>query len=459
MTGLSVLPTSDELVIALVDEGLGNCSYLVDLGDHRALAIDPARDLRLLDQVAERRSLRVTAAAETHLHADFLSGAGRLAARDGASVLGSAAGGRGFPHTGLADGDELDLGGLTLRAWTTPGHTAEHLAYLVLDGSRVRAVFTGGSLIVGAAARTDLTGAENTEALARAQFRSLRRLAELPDDTAVYPTHGAGSFCSSPPGAERVTTIGQEKVANPLLRIDDEDTFVRSLLDSLGSFPPYFLRLGEINRRGPALPPLGDLPALPVPTVLALRASGAEVIDVRPIADYAAAHVPGSLSIELRPAFASWLGWMVTDPTTPLVIVRNLDQDPDEVVWQARKIGYDAVAGELAGGITAWQAAGQPLASTDLFRPGEVNSGRLLDVRQHSEFLEVRVPSAHHIELGELADADIPAGPLVMMCGHGQRATTAASVLERRGRSDVGIVLGGPGDWPNAVDATSDTGG
>jgi hydroxyacylglutathione hydrolase len=457
MSGLSVLQSSDELVTPVVDDGLGNCSYLVDLGDGRALAIDPSRDLRLLDQAAARHGLSVAAAAETHLHADFLSGATRLAARDGAAVLGSAAGLRAFPHTGLGDGDEVDLGGLTLRAWTTPGHTAEHLAYLVLDGQRVRAVFTGGSLIVGAAARTDLTGAEHTETLARAQFRSLRRLAELPDNTPVYPTHGAGSFCSAPPDAERVSTIGREKAANSLLRMDDEDGFVHALLDALGSFPPYFLRLGEINRRGPALPSSAGLPGLPVSAVLALRAADGEIIDVRPVRDYAAAHIRGSLSIELRPAFATWLGWLVPDPSTPLVIVRNPDQDADEILWQARKIGYDD-AGEFAGGVAAWRAAGQPVASTALFAPGEVDPTRVLDIRQRGEFAAGHVPHAYNIELGALTTTAIPDGPLVAMCGHGQRAATAASVLERAGRHDIGVLVGGPADWADTAGATLETG-
>jgi len=454
----NVLTSSDGLVTAIVDDGLGNCCYLVDLGDGRALAIDPSGDLRLLDQAAARQGLSVATAAETHLHADFLSGATRLAARDGAAVLGSAAGGRAFPHAGLADGDEVGLGGLTLRAWTTPGHTPEHLAYLVLDGPRVRAVFTGGSLIVGAAARTDLSGAEHTETLARAQFRSLRRLAELADETPVYPTHGAGSFCSAPPGAERVSTIGREKAANPLLRIDDEDSFVDALLDALGSFPPYFLRLAEINRRGPALPPIADLPGLPVSAVLALRAAGGEIIDIRPVRDYAAAHIPGSLSIELRPAFATWLGWLVPDPSTPLVTVRNPDQDADEILWQARKIGYDDVAGELAGGVAAWRAAGQPVASTGLFAPDEVDPTRVLDIRQAGEFVAGHLPHAHNIELGALTTAAIPDGPLVAMCGHGERAATAASVLEREGRHDIGVLVGGPDDWAHTAGATLETG-
>ena len=174
-------------------------------------------------------------------------------ATDGAQILASAAGNREYPHTGLADGDEVDLGGLRLRALATPGHTHEHIAFELLDGSRTLGVFTGGSLIVGSAARTDLVSPERTEELARAQYRSLQRLAKLDDDVAVWPTHGAGSFCSAPPGAERTSTIGTERATNTLLRAGSEDAFVQQLLDSLGTFPPYFLRLGEINRRGPAL--------------------------------------------------------------------------------------------------------------------------------------------------------------------------------------------------------------
>ena len=291
--------------------------------------------------------LRVVAAADTHLHADFLSGATRLAARDGAVVYASAAGGRRFPHTGLGDGDEVDLGGLTLRAWSTPGHTGEHVAYLLADGDTVLGVFTGGSLSVGAAARTDLVTPERTEPLARAQYASLRRLATLPEATAVWPTHGAGSFCSAAPGAGRTSTIGRERATNPLLAAENEDDFVGQLLGGLGSFPPYFLRLAEANRHGPSLPPGdGGLPSLTPRQVTDIP--GAEVIDVRPPAAYAGGHIRGSLAIPLRAQFATWLGWLVPDPGTPLVFVRDPNQDPDEIVWQARKIGYDNLVGELA---------------------------------------------------------------------------------------------------------------
>jgi glyoxylase-like metal-dependent hydrolase (beta-lactamase superfamily II)/rhodanese-related sulfurtransferase len=443
----------DEIVIPVVDEGLGNSAYVVDLGDGRALAIDPSRDLRRIDDAARGRRLAITMTAETHLHADFVSGATRLSARDRAGVVGSAAGGREFPHVGLHDGDEVDLGGLRLRAWATPGHTAEHLSYLLVDGDRVRAVFTGGSLIVGAAARTDLVSPDRTEPLARAQFHSLRRLAQLPDDTPVYPTHGAGSFCAAPPEGERVTTIGREKAANALLRIDDEDRFVEALLSSLGSFPAYFRRLAEVNRRGPALPTQTALPALSVAEVIAWRDRGAEVVDVRPVEDYAAGHIPCSLSVSLRPAFATWLGWLVPSAGTPLVFLRNADQDPEEILWQASKIGYDRVAGEVADGIRAWHRAGGPVRTNDLVSPEHATAGDLLDVRQRGEYLAGHVPGVEHVELGALAGADLRPRRIVTICGHRERAASAASVLERSGHYDVGIFLGGPADWARAAGA------
>ncbi len=215
---------------------------------------------------------------------------------------------------GLRDGDELDLGGLRLRALATPGHTPEHVAFLLLDGEVPVGVFTGGSLLVGSAARTDLVDPDRTVELARAQYASLQRLLALPDGTAVWPTHGAGSFCSAPPGAERTTTIGREKATNPLLAGADEDAFVARLLAGLGSYPPYFARLGEVNRRGPSVvsEPVA-LAAVDVEAAQSLIARGGQVVDVRPIGDYAAGHMPGSVSIPLRDAFATWLGWLI-DP-------------------------------------------------------------------------------------------------------------------------------------------------
>ncbi|MEQ4724279.1 MBL fold metallo-hydrolase [Nonomuraea sp. B19D2] len=450
---------ADDHLIPLVDEGLGNSAYLLDLGDGRALAVDASRDLRALRAAARRRGLSVAYAADTHLHADFLSGAVQLAHESGATVLASAAGKRAFPHRGLADGEEVDLGGLRLRALATPGHTDEHLAFLLLDGSREIGVFTGGSLIVDSAARTDLLGAERTQELARAQYHSLRRLAVLPEETAVWPTHGAGSFCSAPPGAERTTTIGAQKRGNPLLAAPDEDAFVARLVASLGSYPAYFARLSKANRRGPAVlagtPPL---PALDAEHVRRLLADGGQIVDVRPAAEYATGHIAGALSIPLRAQFAIWLGWLLPD-TAPLVFVIGDGQEAEEVVWQAYKIGYERLAGHLAGGMPAWRAAGGAEVTTAFLAADRAPDGPYLDVRQEAEYAAGHVPGALHLELGDLAAhaADAPAGAVVA-CGHGERAMTAASLLERAGHSGVTVLNGGPAEYAAAhgtkLDAT-----
>ncbi|SDP63124.1 Glyoxylase, beta-lactamase superfamily II [Pedococcus dokdonensis] len=460
MTSSEPTPALPVRILPLVDEGLGNSAYLLDLGDGRGLAMDASRDLRALHATADQRGLKVAFAADTHLHADFLSGSLGLAASDGATVLASAAGGREFAHRALADGDEVDLGGLTLRTLATPGHTHEHIAFEVLDGANTVGVFTGGSLLVGSAARTDLVSPELTEELARAQYRSLQRLAGLDDRVAVWPTHGAGSFCSAPPGAQRTSSIGTERATNQLLRAPSEDAFVQALLGSLGTYPPYFSRLGEVNRLGPPLVDGDSLNPLEPGQVRALASAGSPVVDVRALEAFSRAHVPGAVSIPLRDAFATWLGWLIT-PGTPLVVVRDADQDPAEIVWQARKVGYDLFAGELTDGMTSWSAAGLPTASIPLVAADALDGATVLDIRQSGEFTSGHVPGAAHVELGTLTGhplPTLPAGPLVVMCGHGERAMSAASLLARAGRREVAVLAGGPGDWAATTSRTLETG-
>ncbi|WP_460347525.1 MBL fold metallo-hydrolase [Actinoallomurus acanthiterrae] len=443
---------AEDHLIPLVDEGLGNSAYLLDLGDGRALVVDASRDLRALHAAVRRRGLDVAYAADTHLHADFLSGAVQLAHDAGATVLASAAGRRFFAHIPLADGDEVDLGGLRLRALATPGHTDEHLSYLLLDGDRELGVFTGGSLIVNSAARTDLLGADRTEELARAQYRSLQRLAALPDRVAVWPTHGAGSFCSVPPGTERTTTVGDQKRTNTLLAAPDEDAFVQRLLDGFGSYPPYFDRLAQVNRRGPALLPAVVEPApLPAAAVRELLAQGARLVDVRPVEQFAAGHITGAVSIPLREAFATWLGWLLP-PDVPLVFLLGPGQDGVEAAWQAAKIGYDRLAGHLHGGMDAWRAVGGPVRVLELVTADRIGDRPVLDVRQDAEYAAGHIPHTRHAELGTLPRSSeaAPAGTVVM-CGHGERAMTAASILARGGAGDVAVLVGGPADWVRAT--------
>jgi hydroxyacylglutathione hydrolase len=445
--------TSAGTVHALADEALGNTSYVIELGRGLAASIDPRRDIENHLEVADRLGLRVVAGLETHLHADFVSGSRELAARTGADVYAARDAFLEYGHRGLADGDEVSLGDVVVQAWGTPGHTPEHLSYLVLADGTPTAVFSGGSLIRGGAARTDLIDAADTERWSREQFGSVQRLNRLPGSTALWPTHGAGSFCATAPGQAPAGTIGDERATNPLLRIDDEDAFVRALQAGFGSFPPYFLRLRDVNRR-PAL--LRDL-ALPQPldpeTARSLVTQGAWLVDARPIQAWARLHPRGAVSIELRPAFASWLGWVIPFGA-PIVLLVD-DADRADAVRLARRIGYDRILGWIDGGIDAWTAASLPAQCTEEThaagaRRRMAKGAALVDVRQTAEFDVARIPDAVHLELGDIIAGRTPdANEAVVFCGHGERSATAASLLEHRGIKAVNLV-GGIGAWEAA---------
>lgn len=438
---------------SVVAEGLGNSSYLLDLGDGRALAVDVPRDLRAVAAEAQRRGLRIAYAADTHLHADFLTGAVDLSRHAGVEVLASRAGNRQFPHRGLEDGDEIGLGGLCMRVLATPGHTDEHLAFEILDGAQTVGIFTGGSLLVGSAARTDLAYPDRAEEFARMQYWSLQRLARYGDDVEVWPAHGAGSFCAAAVDGLRTTTVGAERRSNPLLQAPDEESFVSLLLDSLGTYPPYFRDLPAINRRGPEpLDRAVAVPALSPSEVRAAQAAGVEVIDVRPVADFGARHIPRSISIPLRPVFASWLGWLVK-PTQPFLVVRNADQDPDEVWWQAHNIGYENLRGEVADGLREWVADGYQTNSIPFVSAVNVGQRTVLDVRQRAEFAEGHIAESINVELGTVSRLvdDVPEAPTLVVCGHGERAMGAASLLARAGRRDVAVLDGGPEQLSDAA--------
>ena len=445
-------------IVSIVDEGLGHSSHVAELGDGTALVVDPARFPDRQRQAAAERGWRIAWTADTHSHADYISGSPELAA-DGAAFLASAGADLALEHRPVEAGGTVELAsGVTLRAIATPGHTPDHLAYLLVVDGTPAALFSGGSLMVGALGRTDLLGDEHREDLARELFRALQaEILTLADDLAVYPTHGAGSFCSAPSGSARTTTIGRERATNPLLRLDDEDGFVRALVSGLGSFPPCFRRLPEINRRGPRLyPALPALARLDLDRVQGHLATGAALVDARPVAAFARAHPPGAISIKHRPVFASWLGWLVP-LDQPVVFLLDGDTDRADLVRQCLTVGHDAILGELDGGITAWTDAGLPTSSIPLVDPSAA-AGTVLDVRQGPEWVAGHVPGAVHVELGALADATLPDGPITVMCGHGERAMTGAGLLEAAGHRDLSVLAGGPGDWSAATGIELQTG-
>ncbi len=432
---------------AFVDEGLGHSSYLIDLGDGTAAIVDPPRfpDEHLAAAGSQGMSLRWT--IDTHSHADYVTGSPSLAVQSDATFIAPEASKLETQHRAVRDEQLIGLApGVTLRAIWTPGRTPDHHAYLVERNGSPVALFTGGSLMVGSVGRTDLCGADLAEPLAHEMFHSLRRFDALPDELEVLPTHGAGSFCSAPGGADRTTTLGRERATNALLRIDDEDSFVEHLLAGFGSFPTYFSRLPELNRRGPRFyPRLPQLDRLDVDGTHQHVAAGALIVDTRPIAEFASGHIPGSISNALRPTFASWLGW-IAELDQPIVILAGTDQDRHEIVRQALDIGHDNILGELDGGMDAWRASCRPIDGVDLIAPNNV-AGAVIDVRQRSEHEAGHIPGAINIELGELAHCGVPDGPVTVMCGHGERAMTGASILTRLGQREVSVLDGGPETW------------
>ena len=346
----------------ILTPGLGNGAFLITAG-RDAVVVDPPRDAWRVMAAAEARGWRVTHVLETHVHNDYLSGALELRSAVGAEILAPARGRYAFAHRPMDDTDALEIDGLRLTARATPGHTPEHLAWEVRsDGDTApAAIATGGSLLVGSAGRTDLLGADQTDDLTRAQFHSLRALATLPDDVAILPTHGAGSFCSvGPADAARTTTIGRERRSNPLLGLADETAFRTALLDGLGPYPTYYAEMGPINRAGPGV--VGRLalpPEIGPDAVRSAVAGGAHIVDARSREAFAAGHVGGSLNIELGDSFASYVGWFVPfGAAVVLVLPEPVEDALVEATTHLFRIGYDRIVGVLAGGVMAWVDAG-----------------------------------------------------------------------------------------------------
>ncbi len=445
----------------VVTAGLGDNSYLLVSGGE-ALAVDPQRDAWRLHQAADQRGATIRAILETHVHNDYVSGAHEIRAATGAQIIAPAKGRYEFPHRPVDDGDELLLGDLRLVAMATPGHTYEHIAYLVYEGDATgpAAVFTGGSLLVGSAGRPDLLGAEHTDELTRAQYDSLRRLAALPATAQVLPTHGAGSFCvAAMPTTRRTSTIDAERRDNPLLAAPDFAEFSTELRGELMAYPRYYRYMAPINRHGaPVLGHVPDLPAITAPDLAGRLGGDAWVVDGRDRDAFAAAHIPGSVNIELNSGFASYVGWMLPFDA-PLVLV--LPEPPEasrvEAVTQLIRIGWDRTIGHLVGGIDAWTSNGYETRSYPTASVGDLCEAILagqplhvLDVRQELEWAWGTVPGSQRTFLADLpAQLDgLPRDrPTWVICSNGHRASIAASLIDRAGIPVKLIGEGGVGEW------------
>ena len=446
--------------------GLGDSSYLLASG-REAVLVDPQRDAWRFVAAAEARGWRIRHVLETHVHNDYLSGALETRAAVGAEIVAPARGRYEFDHRAVDEGDIVELGALRITAWATPGHTLEHLAWVVtpIDGGDALAAFTGGSLLVGSAGRTDLLGPALTDALTSDQQRSLQRLSELPDAAQVLPTHGAGSFCSAGPVAgNRVSTIAAERFANPTFRFAadgvDAAVFRRQALDGLGRYPAYYAHMAGMNRRGPRV--LGRLflpDALDPASFEGKAAAGAAIVDMRSREAYAAGHIKGSLNIELDDAFAGYVGWLVPFAGPVLFVLPPEPGALEHATTELLRIGYERVQGWLDGGTEAWAASGRPLSSYGTATMQEVHAARaaghddsvLLDVRQPVEWADGVVAGATNIFIADLPGRidEIPAGaPVTVFCRSGHRAAMAAGILEGAGHEVTLVARGGASKWP-----------
>jgi hydroxyacylglutathione hydrolase len=456
----------------LATRGLGDTSYLL-AGEGQAVLVDPQRDAWRFLEAAERQGWRVTHVLETHVHNDYVSGALEIRAATGAEIVAPARGGYEFPTRGADEGFSIEVGDMHLTALATPGHTPEHLAWLVHradadpDEPPV-AVFSGGSLLVGSVGRTDLLGPNLAASLAADQQRSLRRLAAFPDSVAILPTHGAGSFCSAGPvGGRPTTTVGAERLMNPVFAAAalSEESFREQLIAGLGLYPAYYGHMAAVNRRGPSV--LGRAPRPPAMDVAALVEAterGVTIVDGRDRSTFAAGHLPGSLNVELNESFASYVGWLVPfDAPIALLLPEPEPGALEEAVTQLLRIGYEHVAGWLRGGTGAWQAAGRPLDRYPIVAIRDAAAGAaadpasttVLDVRQPTEWRAGVIPGSTRIFVADLPGrlAELRRDrPVTVLCASGHRSSIAASVLDRAGFDVRLVAQGGAGNWPGPLE-------
>jgi hydroxyacylglutathione hydrolase len=437
--------------------GLAQYSYVVsDRGE--AVVIDPIRDVERYVEYAEREGLRIRAVVETHIHADFAAGSLALVETTGAELAlsGYDDGERyvyAMSHRRLMDGDAVTVGGVRLEALFTPGHTPEHMSFLLRDESgELRAIFSGDFLFAGALGRPDLLGEEAKIGLAKELHKSVReRIAALPDELAVYPGHGAGSLCGAGMSDRAETTIGHERRTNPFFGYGEEE-FVDRILASVPPMPSYYPRMKELNANG--VPVLRKLPggvALSAAQLDELRAD-ATLLDVRDIEAFAHGHLNGAINLGVDGNLSTWAGWLL-DPTKPIVLIGD-GSDEEAARIALVRVGLDSIVGHLEGGMRTWLEAGMPVETTDEMAASQViqQLGKLLvlDVRNDSEFAHGSISGARHIALGELAGrlGELERGrPVVTVCESGYRAGAAASLLQAAGLEGVSTMTGGMAAW------------
>ncbi|HXU13976.1 MAG TPA: MBL fold metallo-hydrolase [Terriglobales bacterium] len=440
---------------------LAHASYLVG-SEGIAAVIDPQRDVEIYLDAARQQGWRIQHIIETHLHADFVSGHHELAERTGAQIRLGEGAGASFPHTAVKDGDSVRFGNCRFDFLQTPGHTMESISIVMTDlaePARPKAIFTGDTLFVGDVGRPDLSATHTPQELAALLYSSLHdKLLKLPDDTQVYPAHGAGSLCGRQMSSERSSTIGKERLTNYALQARSSDEFVHLLTDGLPPRPEYFGRDVELNRQGAGA--LAEIPppqAVHAPDVFRLQAEGAIVLDTRPAMQFAVAHVPGSVHIALSGQYASWAARILGLDKRIILVGEDADHLRESQMRLAR-VGIENVKAYLENGIAGWIAEGYqldyiPQISVQEFSElleTEKEHIAVLDVREPGEVEAGAIENSVRIPLGQLPSrtAELDASKLIVVhCKGGYRSSIATSILRRAGYRDIANLTGGFDAW------------
>ncbi len=436
--------------------GLAHSSYLLGGADACAI-VDPQRDIEVYLHAAEEMGMKITHILETHLHADFVSGHLDLADATGAVICAPKSARCRFKHRAVAEGDTFRIENMNIRVLETPGHTPEHISYVVTDRSRGKepaAVFCGDTLFVGDVGRPDLFPGKARE-LAHKLYDSLHgKLMALPDFCDVYPAHGAGSLCGRAMGAKRWTTIGYERRYNPALQIPDREEFIRSLTTNMPAAPDHFSRCSAINGRGPAR--VHSLPGIllmdPARFAKAAGKKNTIVLDLRAYDAFGGQHVPGAFNIDVSGNFSTFAGW-VLPPDQDILLVGGSGEEAYEAGVLLRRVGLDRVVGYLDGGMFEWSRAGLPTGHVPQISVRELHQlmkGRpeftLVDVRAAGEYEALHIEGAVNIPAPDLRTRHgslKKSRPIAVICSTGHRSSLSASLLKRAGFANVCNVAGG----------------
>ena len=453
-TDTETVTVDDLTIISVETPSLGDRSYLVHDGEV-AFVVDPQRDLDRITDLLDEHGVRLTHVFETHLHNDYVTGGLALAQATGAAYLVNGADEVSYERTPISDGEVIEVGDrMRVTALATPGHTFTHLSYALTDtrtGTAAApdldaavAVFSGGSLLFGATGRPDLLGEDNTHELARRQHASAHRLAdELADETGVFPTHGFGSFCAASQSEATESTIGQEKKSNPVLT-QDEETYVRELIEGLGAWPAYYAHMQPRNAEGPDAADLSPVSEADASEVRRRIEAGEWVVDLRNRTAFAAGHSPGTLNFGIDGGFATYLGWLIPWGT-PVTLLGETPEDVAQAQRELTRIGIDRPAAQASGAPESWSdrdLSSFPIATfADLADVRHHRPVVVLDVRRDEEYAAARIDGAVNVPLHELPArlADVPEGEVWVHCAGGYRASVAASLLSADGRTLVAV--------------------